>query len=333
MESLDDFRQSEDLRATVRRLQAQLATAKFKVDELVAVTMEAAIDAVRAYGPMPPIAKPVKDRRRGGEVALWHLTDWQGGKKTVSYDSEVMVKRVEHFWDRAQRITELQRSDHPVNGCVIAFGGDMVEGLFNFPTQPFEIDSTIHTQWVNVSNLIVRTIRQALSIYDWVEVSSEWGNHGRIGSKRDAVPRSDNFDRMCYTLARELLKDETRLVWPDSTDDIQHIEIGAYRALNVHGDEVGRNGFASTGTFISHANRWKAGAHHWDFQDIYVGHYHKWGEEQLANGDGRVFWTGSTESGNRYASDNLAAGGLAQQRLHFIDPKAGRVTAQYRIYL
>lgn len=283
---------------------------------------------------MEPIAKPAPDsRHKGEEVALWHLTDWQGAKLTRTYDSATMIARVEEYWRRAELITNIQRADHPVKRCYILFGGDMIEGLFQFPSQPFEIDATLFTQFVTVSNLIVRTVQQALSIYDNVTVVSEWGNHGRIGSKRDAVPRSDNFDRMCYEMARQLLGQEKRLSWPDCPEDIQHVEIGNYRALSVHGDEVGRNGFASTSTFVAHCNRWKAGAHDWNFRDVYVGHYHSHKEDGLVDGEGSIFWTGSTESDNRYASVGLAAGGKPSQRLHFIEPRKGFVTAQYRIWL
>lgn len=252
---------------------------------------------------------------------------------TTTYNSEVMRERVMLFCDKARRITEIQRADHPVRHCVIAFGGDMVEGLFNFPTQAFEIDSTIFAQYVNVSRLEVDVVRFALSVYETVEVVAEWGNHGRIGSKRDAVPRSDNIDRMTYELSRQLLADEKRLKWEDCPEDVQRIEAGNYRALLLHGDEVGRNGYAAPNTIVQHVNRWRSGAYPWEFRDVYVGHYHTHNEWSLANGEGSVFQSGSTESDNRYAGTMLAASAKPSQRLHFIDPDAGRVTAAYKVWL
>lgn len=333
-ESLNDFAESEDLRAVIRRLQRQVEKYKARHEELVTVTIQAAKDAVIALGPLPPVKVPAHDRsRKSEEVAVWVLGDWQGAKKTTTYNSQVMVNRVERFWQSAEDITSRQRSDHPVRGCVVIFGGDMVEGLFNFPTQAFEVDSTIFGQYVTVSQLLVRTVRQALSVYEWVKVVAEWGNHGRIGSKRDTVPRADNVDRMCYELARQLLASEPRLTWEDCPDDIQHLEIGEYRALVCHGDEVGRNGFASRNTIINHVNRWKSGAHRWPFRDAYFHHYHVHAEEPLADGRGAIYWTGSTESDNRYANDMLAASAEPTQRLHFVSPSRGRVTSQYKIWL
>lgn len=322
------------LRRALTRVQAQLAQAKDRTEHLVEVTKQSAFDAMLALGPVPAVPKPIKDRRQvSGETALWHMTDWQGAKRTPSYNTEVMHQRVMRFAEKAVKITDIHRTHHPVRDVTIAFGGDMVEGLFNFPTQAFEIDSTIFEQYVNVSRLMVDLVRYALANYETVQVVAEWGNHGRIGSKRDGVPRSDNFDRMCYELARQLLAGEKRLTWHDSPEDVQRIEIGNYRALLLHGDEIGRNGFASATAIVQHMNRWRSGAYPWEFRDVYVGHYHTHAEWPMANGLGAVYQTGSTESENRYANIMLAASATPSQRLHFIDPHKGRVTAAYKVWL
>ena len=324
----------DELRRALIRTQKQLKEAKQRTEELVGATKQGAYDAMLTMGPIPPVREAVQDKsKKKTEIALWHLTDWQGSKKTTTYNSVVMRQRVLNFVERARRITEIQRADHPVKDCVILFGGDMVEGLFNYPAQLHEVDSTLFEQYVTVSRLIVDTVREALTIYEKVLVVAEWGNHGRIGSKRADVPRNDNIDRMCYELARQLLADQKRLTWQDCPDDIQRVEIGNYRALLIHGDEVGRNGFASPNAIVQHANRWRSGAYPWAFRDVYIGHYHTHACWPMANGEGSVYQTGSTESDNRYARDLLAASATPSQRLHFIDPVKGRVTAEYKVWL
>jgi len=324
----------KELRQALMRLQKQLRQSKERTQDLVEASHQAAYDAMLTMGKIEPVTTPTIDKRKTkGEVALWHMTDWQGANRTTSYNSEIMRKRVLEFCEKAVRITEIQRADHPVKEVTICFGGDMVEGLFNFPTQAFEVDATLFEQYVNVSRLCVDVVRYALSNYEKVTVIAEWGNHGRIGSKRDNVPRSDNFDRMCYELARQLLQGEKRLTWQDCPEDIQRVEIGNYRALLIHGDEVGRNGFASPGAIVQHANKWRSGSYPWEFRDVYIGHYHTHAEWSMANGLGAVYQTGSTESDNRYAGVMLAASATPSQRLHFIDPVKGRVTAAYKVWL
>ena len=336
-EEMPEGIESEDvkeLRSALMRVQKQLKQSKERNEDLVFATKQAAYDAMLTFGKVTPVPEVKNDKRKvKGEVALWHMTDWQGAKRTVSYNSEIMRDRVLEFAKKAVAITEIQRADHPVKDVTIAFGGDMVEGLFNFPTQAFEIDSTLFEQYVNVSRLIVDVVRFALANYEKVTVVPEWGNHGRIGSKRDNVPRSDNFDRMCYELSKQLLSGEKRLTWQDCPEDIQRIEIGNYRALLIHGDEVGRNGFASPGAIVNHVSRWLSGSYDWNFRDCYIGHYHTHNEWALPNGLGSVYQTGSTESDNRYAGVMLAASATPSQRLHFIDPEKGRVTAAYKVWL
>lgn len=330
----DNDPQVTELRKALVHTQKQLQKIKNRQEEITEAVTRAVYEAMLAMGPVKPVDAPkllkVKSK---AEVALLHATDWQGAKVTTTYDSEIMKKRVMEFAHKAVRITEIHRQDHPVNDCVVMFGGDMVEGLFNYPAQLWEVDASLFEQYTTVSRLMVDFVRYILTKFDKVTVVAEWGNHGRIGSKRDHVPKGDNFDRMCYELARQLLSGEKRLTWEDCPEDIQKVEIGNYRALLMHGDEVGRAGFASPSAWQAAGNRWKAGSFKWFFQDIYLGHYHRFAQEPMSDQTGSIYWTGSTESDNRYARDSMAVSGVPSQRLHFIDPIKGRVTAQYQIWL
>jgi hypothetical protein len=333
-EAVEQAQETDELRSVLVHTQRQLARAKAKTDDLIDAVYHAVRDSIVVERSMPAVARPPKDKRhKDGEPALWHLTDWQGGKQTTTYNREVMRRRVLQFTDKAKLITDIQRTDHPVRSCHILYGGDMVEGLFQFPQQPFQVDATLFAQWAAVTELLIDTTRIALGIYDSVTVIAEWGNHGRIGSKRDAVPSSDNFDRMCYEAARTRLAGETRLTWEDCPEDIQRVEIGNYRALLLHGDEAGRMGYVSDTTFLGYLNGLKAGAYDWAFRDAYTGHYHKHNERAMGDGTGAWYQTGSTESDNRYARDKLGSSMHPSQRLHFIDPSKGHVTAQFKIRL
>ncbi len=338
LKELGDKAQQEvetaELRESLVNTQRQLARAKAKTADYIDAVFRAVRESIIVERAMPAVARPPRDKRhRDGEPALWHLTDWQGGKQTTSYNRQVMRRRVLQFTDKAKTITEIQRADHPVKACHILMGGDMIEGLFQYPQQPYEVDATLFAQWASVTELLIDVTRIALGIYDTVTVIPEWGNHGRIGSKRDVVPSSDNIDRMCYEAARTRLAGETRLTWADCPDDIQRVEIGNYRALLMHGDEAGRMGYVSDTTFLGYLNGLKAGAFDWPFRDVYTGHYHKHNERAMGDGTGAWYQTGSTESDNRYARDKLGSVMQPSQRLHFIDPVKGRVTSSYKIWL
>ena len=323
----------EELRRSLISTQRQLAKAKAKRDELAEVTVEACREAILAHWKPAPIKPPKVARGKRAEHALIHATDWQGAKRTVSYDSDVMRSRVMLFADKIERLITDQRASRPVPDCTLLLGGDMIEGLFNFPTQPYEIDATLFGQYVTVSALLVDLVRRLLASFGTVSVVAEWGNHGRLGSKRAAVPRADNADRMTYELARQILAGEPRVRWDDCPEDVQRVEIGEYRAILLHGDEIGRNGFASPSTIVSHVARWQSGSFGWDFRDAYIGHYHTHNEWALPNGLGSVYQTGSTESDNRYAGVMLASSATPSQRLHLVDPVKGRVTCGWKVWL
>lgn len=339
LDEFHDLTEVDELRRQVSTLQGKLRRQKTGHGQLVDAVQEGARDALVALGPFPKVTAPKLTGKGKPETAVWHLTDWQGAKVTSTYNSEVMRERVLKFVTKAKRLTQIQRADHPVDEAVILFGGDGIEGLFNFPSQPFEVDSSLFGQFAAVARLEAEVVRQALAIYKKVTVVQEWGNHGRIGNKRAVVPPADNVDRMCYELARAVLSDaETgelhdRLTWKDSEEDVQRVQIGKYRALLIHGDEVGRNGYASPQTMLSKCSQWKAGAYPWRFQDVYCGHYHNHSEWELPDGTGSLFYTGSPESDNRYARITMASSSRPSQRLHFVDPAKGRVTAQYKVSL
>ena len=323
----------EELRRSLLSTQRQLAKAKAKRDELAEVTVQACREAILAHWKPTPIKAPKLAKGKRAEHALIHATDWQGAKRTTSYDSAVMRQRVMRFADKVERLVADQRASRPVPDCTLLLGGDMIEGLFNFPTQPFEIDATLFGQYVTVSALLVDLVRRLLAAFGTVSVIAEWGNHGRLGSKRAAVPRADNADRMTYELARQVLAGEPRLHWADCPEDVQRVQIGNYRAILLHGDEIGRNGFASPATIVAHVARWQSGSFGWEFRDAYLGHYHTHSSWALPNGLGSVYQTGSTESDNRYAGVMLASSATPSQRLHLIDPDKGRVTCEWKVWL
>ena len=326
--------ETAELRSVNQRLMRQLAQAKAKQAELVDAVYQAARDAAVIVGP-PPSVPPVKDKRRAtGETALWHLTDWQGGKKTVSYGMDVMDRRVMQFAQKAVKITDMQRAAHPVRDCVILFGGDMLENVTTFPGQVWEVEAGLFEQFFRVANLMQTVVRYALDHYEHVTVIAEPGNHGRVGGKRDGVKASDNYDRIIYKIAADRLAGESRLDWrQDNEGWYQQVEVGNYRAMLIHGDEVkGFGGNTPAYALVRKGNAWASGAVPFDFRDIYVGHYHNHNDYSLAAG-GTVFMTGSTESDNEFAREFVAAASTPSQRLHFVNTDVGRVTAQYKLYL
>jgi hypothetical protein len=335
--ALDDELNAEqriiELERTAARLQRQLSDAKTKTSALIEAVREAAHEAQIVVGRPKAIAAPKTKAGKGDpEWGLLHLSDWQLGKRTDEYDTDICVKRVRHVIDRVRRITEIQRKDHPVPGIAVMFGGDHVEGGGGiFPGQPYEVDSTGYAQLMTAANLMAEVVLTLLQDFESVKVYSVHGNHGRLGRRGD-LPREDNLDTIAFAIARTQLSNQARVDWTENLHWYDEVRIGKYAAMLCHGDQI--RGFGGTPAFAiaRKVTAWSSGAIPFDFQDCYLGHYHQNLVITLPNG-GQVRMVPSTESGSQYASEFMASRGRPGQRLLMVHPEHGRVTGEWMIWL
>lgn len=322
----------EELRAALNRANRTISRLRAKSADLVEATYQGARDAAVAVGKPAPIERPARDRRKGEEVALIVLGDFQLGKETISYNSEVAVRRVKAAVDKAIRITEIQRADHPVRRAHLVLLGDLLENVTIFKKQPWEVDSGLYMQLFTTARLVADVVLTLLENFEGVEVDEVWGNHGRIGM-RGELPGEENQDRIIGRIAREMLGSQPRLKW-DEPEVRWHkvISVGNYRALIFHGDQVrGGGGQLPVYGLVKRVTAWATGVTE-PFLDAYCGHYHQDLKATLPNG-GRVFMTPSTESDSEFAREFVAAKGRPGQRLHFVNPRKGEVTGEYVIWL
>lgn len=326
-----------ELREANRRLLAQLEKAKATREELVDAVYRAAKDAASGLV-IPPVITPSADRRKGKpEVAVAVLSDWQLGKKTPTYTSEVCEARVQTYAAKVVSLAAIQRQDHPVRDVRVWLLGDLVEGELIFPGQAHRIDASLYRQVaVDGPRILAGFLRAMLAAFDRVEVTAVIGNHGAIGGpvRREMHPES-NADQMLYRIVSQIVVDK-RLTWniadPAGERGWYAIDrIGNYSALLFHGDQI-RGGFAGF-PFYGLAKKvwgWSTAIGE-PFTDVALGHWHTPTRVTLNTVTARV--NGSTESDNTYALENLAAAGRPSQWLLFVEPDAGRVTAEYLVNL
>lgn len=328
-----------DLRAALKRALIALDDARTKREELVEAVYTAARDAASALA-LPVVPKPPSDRRtkQRAEVAVVVLSDWQLGKRTPSYSSEVCEQRIVTLADKVRRLTAIQRADHPVRECHVLALGDMIEGELIFPGQAHRIDSSLYRQvTVDGPRILAGFLRSMLADFDRVTVWSVDGNHGALGGpfRRDYHPES-NGDRMLYRITSTVLESEKRLTWNMADPAGERnwyivAELGAYRSLLLHGDQFrGHAGIPWYG-IQKKAGGWALGAIPETFSDVDFGHWHQPTRLTLNRLTARC--NGSTESHNTYAIEQLAAVGRPSQGLRFVEPEGGHVTAEYTVWL
>lgn len=337
-EVAEDPERVEYLRREVRRLERLYLKHKHARDEREQATYRAAKEALEDL--KAPRTKPPRLPQAGKgdpEICNPVLADFQLGKVTPSYNSEICKDRIERFAEKIIDITNVQRADHPVNKCHVHILGDIVEGETIFPGQQHEIDSSIYKQVINAVNILSDFIQSMLDNFEQVHVSAVIGNHGKLDYRGNFSPET-NMDRMAYKWVQTLFANEPRVTWdiPDGDNgfwagkNYYTVDVmGDYSVLLVHGDQVSKP--STTPSYFKKILGWKTSGIPEDFDDVIMGHWHQ--NSKLTIGKTVVRVVGSPESDNLYAQERLGVMGRPSQHLQFVSPKRGAVTAEYDVYL
>lgn len=329
-----------DLKASNARLLRQLDTAKARTRDLVDAVYRAAKDAADQMT-YKPVAVPPRDPRKSDdeETAILVVSDWQLGKRTPTYSTEVCAQRVRLYSERVRRLTDIQRANRPIRKAVVFLLGDLVEGEMIFPGQEHRIDASLFRQvMLDGPEILGTMLRDALAYFERVEVHDCIGNHGALGGpgRKHYHPES-NADAMLYEATRKTLEKESRLHWTPSREPGERawhkiVAIGSKRYFLFHGDQMRGGGFAGIPFygFARAINSWASGVLKQDFDVAICGHWH-----QLASipFNHRVLWiNGSTESDNEWLREELKSQADAGQWLLFAHDRRG-ITSEHRVWL
>ena len=314
MDDLDEMREAsstDETKAALYRALRKIDKLKADQADLVDAVYRAARDAAASID-IPAVPKCAKDKRRADpEAAVVLMSDWQWGKVTPDYSSEVAKQRVEKFTDKALRIIDLVRQHHPVPEVHVLYLGDLVEGELIFPGQAHRIDASLYQQTFEVGAAIANQLRRFKSYVGIVKAEGVRGNHGEIGgvSRREMHPET-NADAMAMNIAR-LNLEGTGIDFPEPlTPGERHWyaihEVMGKRWFLAHGDQVKGASFGIPwygfkkfiqGTYVTLG----------PFDYFATGHWHQSVREDI---NGIIhFGAGSTESSNTFAQEYLAGGG------------------------
>ena len=329
----------ERLQQTNAQLLRNLDAAKHRTQQLVDAVYRAARDAAEqaTYRPVP---RPRLARGKNDpETAVLVLSDWQLGKKTPTYSTEICAKRIQQYAERVRRLTDIQRADRPINKAKIFVLGDICEGELIFPGQEHRIDASLFQQvMLDGPEILGTLIREMLAYFSEVEVWDVIGNHGALGgmSRKHYHPES-NADAMLYEATRKTLKGESRLRWVPNMPRgerawYQVVPIGRHNYFLFHGDQMRGGGFAGIPMygFVRAINNWAAGVIKEPFRYAFCGHWHSLWSMPINN---RILWVnGSTESSNEWFREELKTQSDPAQWLMFAHDRRG-ITSEHRVWL
>ena len=239
----EDDEQVEFLRRENRRLENLVRKHKFSRSEEIRAIYDI-MGQVASGIDLTPVTPPRNlPRAREAEVANPILADLQTGKETRSYNSEICRQRIELFADKTLRLTDIQRSDHPVNVAHVYALGDIVEGEDIFPGNGYEIDASLYRQIVTGVEIVSDFLKRMLSHFERVHFAGVIGNHGRLFKRGgDTYNPESNMDRLLYKFVSMLFENEPRITFdipdgPGARNFYLVDRIGDYSTLLVHGDQ------------------------------------------------------------------------------------------------
>ena len=290
-------RRIEKLRQTNVSLARRLEEAHVARKDLVEMVYRAATEAAQSLD-VRPVEPPPKRRKHAGtpEYALIALSDLQLGKRTPTYNTVVCERRVQEYARKVRELTDIQRSNRPIDEARVYMLGDMVEGEVIFPGQAFRIDASLYRQvTVDGPRIVTEFLRDLLSHFKKVHVVSVIGNHGRLGKRGDYHPES-NSDLMLYRVCKTLFETmkEPRLTWeiPFTAGERSWYAvdvIGRHRYMLFHGDQMRGGGFAGIPMYgFSRAlQAWASGVIPKGFRYALCGHWHSMWSMPINN---RILW-------------------------------------------
>lgn len=285
------------------------------------------------------IPEPPEPERAEEEcIAIAHLTDWQCGKITPTYSSEICEARMMEYADKINKAIHVHNGNRGIDTLHVYWTGDMVEGELIFPHQAHLIDQSVFDQACRlVPSIMTRQIVTWLQTFKRIKIFAVHGNHGRPASKSAGSHPKTNWDRVAYHTAKLMIGlmvsqsgvDPSR-VSIEIADDFYIIdEALGHNNLLIHGDQGirGHGGIPWYGINKKMAGWIDSVPAKWD--NMYFGHFH-----QMVSADfnGRRWYCGGTpESDNEWARAELAAAGRPQQRLQILN--AEQVVCDLPVYL
>lgn len=327
-EASDD--KTKALRKEIDRLSRALDKEKART-EAITEAIHNAISAGLSSVVLPPVKKPEKSAKPSTtHIAVAILSDWQLGKLTPSYNSQVCEQRIEVYADKFLKLVEETRQARPVDRLAVFLVGDMVEGELIFPGQSWAIDASLYRQvTMDGPRILGSFARRMAEAFPQVDIYAVPGNHGFLGgrSRKEMHPES-NADRMLYQIGKLMSQDVKHMTWHVTEDWWMPADLGAKcRFMLCHGNQVrGYNGIPWYG-WTRKTMGWSMMSRIWEemtFDYVAAGHFHT-PVSIYVNGI-RLWINGSTESHNPYAAEQLAAAGEPSQWMLIAKPGLGVVS-------
>ena len=143
-------------------------------------------------------------------------------------------------------------SNYKYKGCVLIFGGDMIENAMHGTEETNEL--TVINQVIETTSILIEVIERLNKAFGKVFIPSVSGNHGRLIADKYVKNshRLDNsLEKIVYHFVELHFKDNDDISLVTSHSDILHFSINGLRFRLEHGDSIKFSGQAISGPLNS----------------------------------------------------------------------------------
>lgn len=262
------------------------------------------------------------------ETAVWHLTDIHEGKKTETFDPDVLEERLIRGARKIILITKILKKTYTFDKLVIMITGDCIDNDSIFPNQQAHVSEKANAGRAQVNRLtetmarVVAILREEFSVID---IECVYGNHGRISKTTD---EKNNWDLVFYDQLRAYYNSNNNVTVNISEKFYKIVDVQGHGFLLYHGHAIKMAHSIPWYGMTKRIGNWKTSIG--GFKYAMVGHFHTIGMTPYAGVD--IYMGGTAVTGDDWALEGM--GTLSDQRYWFfgVHPERG-ISWEYKIDL
>jgi hypothetical protein len=276
----------------------------------------------------PPTQREGQLPKTRPETAVWHITDIHEGKKTDSFDPDILEERLIRGARKIILIAKILKKTYTLDKLVIMITGDAIDNDSIFPNQQAHVSEKAKAGREQV-NRLMQTMAKVIAIlreeFETIDIECVYGNHGRVSKTTD---EKNNWDLVFYDQLKAYYNNDKNITVNMSEKFYKIVDVQGHGFLLYHGHAIKMSHGIPWYGMTKRIGAWTSSIG--GFKYALVGHFHTLGMTQFAGID--IYMGGTAASGDDWALEGL--GTTSDQRYWFfgVHPEVG-VTWEYKINL
>lgn len=226
---------------------AEVESLKASIDKYAATVaeLESQLGVALTLGKKPKAAQPFEiDSMSPSEATAFALaSDWHA-EETVLKDStnglneyslKIAGERIERFFTKIVRLTEIERAGAKIDDLVLWLGGDLMTGMIH--EELAETNSLTPTEVILwLQERIANGIATLRPHFKRILVPTNYGNHGRNTQKmRHGTGAKHSYEWLMYKILAAQTGDE-QVIWQVADSYFNFMEVYGRKIRFHHGD-------------------------------------------------------------------------------------------------